>query len=74
MLFSMGFFLPTPLSYIMYISHDDLSELKRLAANTYEQEKSEQIHRIIRGISKLESTVASLTAENKKLRASAGGT
>ena len=44
-----------------------------MAANTYEQEKSEQIHRIIRGISKLESAVASLTAENKKLRASAGG-
>jgi hypothetical protein len=32
----------------MNISQDDLSELKRLAANTYEQEKSEQIHRIIR--------------------------
>jgi hypothetical protein len=56
----------------MYISHDDLSELRRLAANTYEQEKSEQIHRIIRGISKLESAVASLTAENKKLKSAAG--
>jgi hypothetical protein len=53
----------------MHISQDDLSELKRLAANTYEQEKSEQIHRIIRGINKLESTVASLTAENKRLKA-----
>lgn len=53
----------------MYISQDDLSELKRLAANTYEQEKSEQIHRIIRGINKLESAVATLTAENKRLKA-----
>lgn len=52
----------------MYISHDDLSELKRLAANTYEQEKSEQIHRIIRGINKLEGTVASLAAENERLK------
>lgn len=43
-----------------------------MAANTYEQEKSEQIHRIIRGISKLESAVASLTAENKKLKSVAG--
>jgi hypothetical protein len=52
----------------MYISQDDLSELRRLAANTYEQDKSEQIHRIIRGINKLESKVASLTAENTKLK------
>lgn len=52
----------------MFISNDDLSELKRIAANTYEQDKSEQIHRIIRGINKLESTVASLTSENKKLK------
>jgi hypothetical protein len=55
----------------MYISQDDLSELKRLAANTYEQEKSEQIHRIIRGINRLESAVASLTAENAKLKKAA---
>jgi hypothetical protein len=52
----------------MFISHDDLSELKRIAANTYEQEKSEQIHRIIRGINRLESAVASLTAENERLK------
>lgn len=52
----------------MFISNDDLSELKRIAANTYEQDKSEQIHRIIRGINKLESTVASLTSENKRLK------
>jgi hypothetical protein len=54
----------------MYISQDDLAELKRLAANTYEQEKSEQIHRIIRGVNRLESAVASLTAENEKLKKS----
>jgi hypothetical protein len=52
----------------MFISQDDLSELKRLAANTYEQEKGEQIHRIIRGINKLESAVASLKAENERLK------
>ena len=56
----------------MFISHDDLSELRRLAANTYEQEKSEQIHRIIRGINKMESTVASLKAENDRLKKAAG--
>jgi hypothetical protein len=55
----------------MYISQDDLSELKRLAANTYEQEKSEQIHRIIRGINRLESAVATLTAENTRLKKAA---
>ena len=52
----------------MYISQDDLSELKRLAANTYEQENSEQLHRIIRGINRLESEVAALKAENLKLK------
>jgi hypothetical protein len=52
----------------MFISQDDISELRRLAANTYEQDKSEQIQRIIRGINKLESTVASLKSENEKLK------
>lgn len=52
----------------MYISQDDLSELKRLAANTYEQDKSEQIHRIIRGINRLESEVAKLKVENIRLK------
>jgi hypothetical protein len=56
----------------MFISQDDMMELRRLAANTYEQEKSEQIHRIIRGIGKLESMVASLKAENDKLKKAAG--
>jgi hypothetical protein len=53
----------------MSISTDDMMELKRLAANTYEQEKSGQIHRIIRGISQLESQVRSLKIENEKLKA-----
>jgi uncharacterized small protein (DUF1192 family) len=53
----------------MYISNDDMMELKRLAANTYEQEKSSQIHRIINAINKLESEVASLRAEVKRLKA-----
>lgn len=56
----------------MFISNDDMSELRRIAANTYEQEKSEQIQRIIRGINKMESTVASLKAENEKLKKAAG--
>lgn len=48
-----------------------MSELRRIAANTYEQEKSEQIQRIIRGINKLESSVASLKAENDRLKKAA---
>lgn len=52
----------------MNISNDDMMELRRLAANTYEQEKSEQIYRVIRYIGKLESQVKSLTAENQKLK------
>jgi hypothetical protein len=52
----------------MFISNEDLSELKRLAANTYEQDGSEQIQRIIRGINKLESTVAALNSENNLLK------
>lgn len=57
----------------MFISSDDMSELRRIAANTYEQEKSEQIQRIIRGINRLESVVASLTAENERLKKASGG-
>lgn len=52
----------------MYISNDDMMELKRLAANTYEQEKSSQIYRIINAINKLEGEVVSLKAEVKRLK------
>ena len=45
-----------------------MNELKRLAANTYEHENSEQLRRIIRGINNLESAVATLKAENEKLK------
>ena len=55
----------------MFISQEDLAELKRLAANTYEQDKSEQIHRIIRGINRLESAVASLSSENERMKKAA---
>lgn len=55
----------------MFILPDDMSELRRIAANTYEQEKSEQIHRIIRGINKMESAVATLKAENDRLKKAA---
>lgn len=53
----------------MPISNDDMMELRRLAANTYEQEKSEQIHRIIREISRMESQIATLTREVSNLKA-----
>lgn len=52
----------------MKISSDDMMELRRLASNTYEQEKSEQIYRIIRYIGYLESQVGILSTENKKLK------
>jgi uncharacterized small protein (DUF1192 family) len=53
----------------MSISSNDLNELRRLATNTYEQDKSQQIHRIIRGVNELESQVRTLTSENEKLKA-----
>lgn len=52
----------------MSISNDDMMELRRLAANTYEQEKSEQIYRIIREINSLQSQVKSLKSENERLK------
>jgi len=52
----------------MPLSNDDMMELKRLAANTYEQEKSEQIHRIIREINRMQQTIATLTKENEQLK------
>jgi cell division protein FtsB len=53
----------------MPVFPDDMNELRRLATNTYEQDKSQQIHRIIRGVSELESQVRTLKAENEKLKA-----
>ena len=55
----------------MPISSEDMMELKRLAANTYEQEKSEQIHRIIREIQRMESRIGILTREVEVLRGAA---
>lgn len=52
----------------MVISADDMMELRRIAANTYEQEKSSQLYRIINGINRLEGEVVSLRSELKKLR------
>lgn len=57
----------------MHISQDDINELRRLAANTYEQENSEQLHRIIRGINWLEGTVVSLKSENERLKKELAG-
>ncbi len=53
---------------LMSIQNEDMQELRRLAANTYEQDKSNQIHRILQGITNLQNTIASLTRENKDLK------
>ena len=52
----------------MSISTEDMSELRRLATNTYEQEKSNQVNRIINGIMRLESEIKVLKAENERLK------
>lgn len=52
----------------MTIYIEDMDELKRLATNTYEQSKMQQIHRIINGITELQNKVQSLTLENNKLK------
>jgi hypothetical protein len=46
----------------------DMSELKRIATNTYEEEKRDQILRIIRGINELESQIRKLQIENESLK------
>jgi len=45
-----------------------MSELKRIATNTYEEEKRDQILRIIRGINELESQIRKLQIENESLK------
>jgi uncharacterized protein (UPF0335 family) len=57
----------------MSISTEDMNELRRLATNTYEQEKSNQVNRIINGIMRLESELKTLRAENDRLSAAAAG-
>jgi hypothetical protein len=57
----------------MSISTEDMNELRRLATNTYEQEKSNQVNRIINGIMRLESELKTLRSENDRLRAAAAG-
>jgi hypothetical protein len=52
----------------MPISLDDMNELKRLATNTYEQEKSNQVYRIIRAITDMENQIKFLKTENQKLK------
>jgi hypothetical protein len=52
----------------MHISTDDMNELKRLATNTYEQEKSSQVYRIIRAITDMENRIKFLKTENQKLK------
>jgi hypothetical protein len=50
------------------ISNDDMMELRRIAANTYEQEKSEQIYRIISEINLMQRQISNLKIENAKLK------
>jgi FtsZ-binding cell division protein ZapB len=51
----------------MAIFQDDIEELKRLATNTYENDKVRQIHRIIHGINELKGENQSLKIENQQL-------
>lgn len=50
------------------ISNDDMMELKRIAANTYEKEKSEQIYRIISEINTMQRQISNLKIENERLK------
>ena len=50
------------------IYKEDIEELRRLATNTYEQSKMQQINRIVSGIAELQSKVRSLTVENANLK------
>lgn len=52
----------------MSIHNEDMQELRRLAANTYEQDKSNQIQRILQGINNYQNTISALTRENKDLK------
>jgi len=53
----------------MAIFQDDIEELKRLATNTYENDKVYQIHRIIQGINQLTGEVQALKVEKEALLA-----
>lgn len=50
------------------INQEDLSELRRLATNTYENDRAIQIHRVIRGVNDLINQVQVLQAENAELK------
>jgi peptidoglycan hydrolase CwlO-like protein len=52
----------------MSILENDLIELKRLATNTYEQDRSNQIHRIIKGIGEIQKNLQALKLENQNLQ------
>ena len=53
---------------MIMIYKEDIDELKRLATNTYEQSKMQQINRIVSGIAQLQSKVRLLTIENTTLK------
>ncbi len=53
---------------MIMIYKEDIDELKRLATNTYEQSKMQQINRIVSGIAQLQSKVRLLTIENTNLK------
>jgi len=50
------------------INQEDLSELRRLATNTYENDKAAQIIRIIHGINDLTNRLQVLQNENAELK------
>ena len=49
----------------------DMEELKRMATNTYDDDKK-MIYRIINGITAMDRKITELKSENAKLRKAAG--
>lgn len=50
------------------VTNEDINELRRIAVNTYENDKRDQLHRIINGINELLRKNAELTNENLVLK------
>jgi uncharacterized tellurite resistance protein B-like protein len=50
------------------INQEDIYELKRLATNTYENDKAAQIHRIIHGINSMNSELIELRNQNAEYK------
>lgn len=50
------------------VNENDINELRRLATNTYENDKAAQIRRIILGINDLKGQLQLLHQENMELK------